>query len=392
MGKSFLPKRTIALALHRLDMILHSLQSGIGFLWKLHGIVFFGGYPYAGRQSDGYFQRVQMVDRLFTDRWRIYIEGRYLDGRSNWFDRPESNVLVLRVTGKLYQRLMAQVFALLCVLKCRRIYFHSILAMLHKRTAWLLYFPGLTKVIDIHGVVTEEFRLRNDFYSAMLYEPVERLAIRRCDLIVVVSRAMEDYLRQKHRQELQGQIVLLPMFPNYPTAAAPRPYIDGKPVVVYAGGLQKWQQISKMVDAIRSTHSLYKYQFYCPEPSKLREMFPQGTFPDVVIDHKTREELLELYPTYHYGFVLREDTIVNHVACPTKLVEYLAMGIVPIIDTEHIGDFQIMGMQSVTLEALLRASLPDEMQRAKMARLNFELYERLKEIYKKGAYQIRTML
>ena len=57
------------------------------------GIVPFAGYPYPERQSDGYFQRVQMVDRLLTGRWRIYIDSDELSPRTHWFDRPEPQVL-----------------------------------------------------------------------------------------------------------------------------------------------------------------------------------------------------------------------------------------------------------------------------------------------------------
>jgi hypothetical protein len=380
------------LTLRKLKTLWHSLKSSIDFLWNLQGIVFFGGYPYVERQSDGYFQRTQMVDRLFKDCWRIYVEGEYLDGHSNWLDRPEENVFVLRIAGKPFQRLLAQVCAILCVLRCRRIYFHSVLTMLHKRIGWLLYMPGITRVIDVHGAVTEEFRLHNDFYRAMLYEPVESLAIRKCDVIIVVTKAMENYLRQKYREDLRGRFILFPMFPNYPLAAAPRRYVNGKPVIVYAGGLQKWQQIPKMVDAVRFTRALYAYRFYCPEPFKIREMLPESTFSEVVIEYKTRDELSRVYPECHYGFILREESIVNQVACPTKLVEYLAMGIVPIINSENIGDFQFMGMQSVSLDALLYASLPDEEGRMEMVRLNFELYRRLEEMYKEGSYQLRTLL
>lgn len=378
--------------LHKFKALWHSFKSSIEFFWNLQGVVFFGGYPYAERQSEGYYQRIQMVDRLFTDRWRIYIEVSYTPGRTHWLDRPEAGVLVLRIAGLRRHVLMAQIFALLSILRCRRIYFHSILTMQWNSIEWLFSLPGLTKIIDIHGVVTEEFRLHNDFYNAMIYERLEQLAIRKCDVVIVVTKAMENYLRQKYPRDLRSRVVLFPMFPNYPAATVPQPHFSEKTRVIYAGGLQKWQQVSKMVDAIRFTHSQYEYRFYCPEPSKIREMLPESDFPDVEIGHKTQEELLDLYPKCHYGFILREDNIVNQAACPTKLVEYLAMGIVPIVNTENIGDFYTMGMQSVTLDSLLRGLLPNESQRAKMARQNFQLYKYMSEIYKEGAHQVQVML
>lgn len=377
---------------NRLSKLFSTLKRSILFLWNLRGIVFFGGYPYLERQSDGYYQRIQMVDRLFTDRWRIYLEDGELSGHNRWFDRPEAKVLVLRILGGPFRRLVIQVLMLVIVLKCRKIYFHSILKMHFNGIGWVMRIPGLMKVIDIHGAVTEEFRLNNDFHNAMLYERTEQLAIRKSDIIVVVTKSMEKYLRQKYNDELHGQIIIFPMFPDFPATLTPRPYINGKPIVIYAGGLQKWQQISKMVNVIKLTSSLFAYRFYSPDPASVKKMLKDEICKEVIIDRKSRDELLALFPEAHYGFVLREDNIVNHVACPTKLVEYLAMGIVPIIDSENIGDFKTMGMQFVALDELLNNTLPNETRRTEMAKTNLSIYERLREIYKQGAGDIRTLL
>ena len=35
----------------------------------------------------------------------------------------------------------------------------------------------------------------------------------------------------------------------------------------------------------------------------------------------------------------REEILVNAVACPTKLVEYMYWGVVPVVITPNIGDF-----------------------------------------------------
>jgi len=389
---SMRPRLTLAIGLQKIRSYVNFCIRGLRLLWSMQGIVFFGGYPYPELQSDGYYQRIRMVDRLFADRWRIYISRRIMPDRHNWFDHPEAKVLVLRASGRYIHQILAQTIGLICILKCRKVYFHSILTMHNKAVHWLLHIPSLTKIIDIHGVVTEEFRLNNDFYNAILYEKTERLAISKCDYIVVVTKSMEDYLRQKYKEIMRGRAILFPMFPNYQTNIASRPYVKGKPVIVYAGGLQKWQQVSKMIEAIRYTASLYEHRFYCPEPHKIRELLPATTLSKITVDHKTPDELASLYAECHYGFILREDNVVNHVACPTKLVEYLAMGIIPIVNTENIGDFKKMGMQYIMLDVLLKGTLPDELQRLEMARLNSEIYERFRNIYKQGAYEMHTAL
>ena len=206
---------------------------------------------------------------------------------------------------------------------------------------------------------------------------------------------MKNYLHKKYRERLRTSIVIFPMFLNVGSVAPAclsRSYHDGKPAVIYAGGLQKWQQVDKMIDAISRTVSMCAHHFYCPDPDSVRKMLPQAIRSQIIIDRKTHAELKEIYTECHYGFILREDSIVNQVACPTKLVEYLAMGVVPIVDSNNIGDFKTMGMRFITLEQLLQGNLPNEMERIKMVQDNCVVYEHLRNIRNRGEQEICAML
>ena len=370
------------------------IKKGIPFLWGLRGIVFFGGYPYPEREKDGYFQRIHAIDILFNDRWRIYVDHNLLPGRESWFDRPAPKTIVLRVTGSQKRQAFVRMLVVLSVLRCRTIYFHSVLRMQDSKFGKLLYVPWIKKVVDIHGVVSEEFRFHNDYYSACLYDEHERLAVRKGNWVIVVSQAMHHYLQQKYRKALRGQVITLPIFPGVTPNLSSRPYVNGKPVVVYAGGLHKWQQVPKMIDAIIRTEGSCMYRFYCPDPASVLKMLPAELCgsPPVIVDSKSHEELLRLYPECHYGFILREDIIVNRVACPTKLVEYVAMGIIPIVDCEDIGDFKSLGMQFVRLQDFMAGQLPDEEARSRMAEANFAVYERLRELRRIGSETLLAAL
>ena len=48
------------------------------------------------------------------------------------------------------------------------------------------------------------------------------------------------------------------------------------------------------------------------------------------VDCVPKEELSERIKKVKYGFIVREESIVNHVATPTKFSNYLANGIIPI--------------------------------------------------------------
>lgn len=372
----------------RISRLIWLAGRGISFLRQLNGIVFFGGYFYPERQSDGYFQRIQIVDRLFQDRWRIYVESEELAGRNIWFDRPEPNVLVLRVTGSRKRKMLVRFLVVAAVLRTRKVYFHSVLRMYDNRFGKFLHLPFGRKAVDIHGVVPEEFRMHDDFYSALIYDKEERLAVRKAGIVIVVTKAMEHYLRQKFRNALKARSISFPMFPTFAPSIATRPLENGKPIVVYAGGVHRWQQVPKMIDAIAKTIERCQHRFYTPATETVKAMLPAELADSVVVESKTHAELMAIYPQCHYGFILREDSIVNKVACPTKLVEYLAMGIVPIVDSEQIGDFKLLGMQYISLSDFLASNLPDEADRVRMATENLAVYEKLQEVRQSGAAQI----
>jgi len=374
----------------RLGKSLWILSRGLEFILRFDGIVFFGGYFYPERQSDGYFQRIQIIDNLFTDRWRVYVESDELPGRKVWFDRPEPKVLVLRIIGSKKRRLLVRLLALLAVLRSRKIYFHSVLRMHDNRFGRLLHLPFIRKAVDIHGVVPEEFRMHNDFFSAVLYEKEEACAVKKAGIVIVVTDAMRQYLQQKFQTTLKARTASFPMFPSFTPMLATRPLVDGKPVIVYAGGLHKWQQVPKMIDAIARTVDSCSHRFYCPQPQVVKDMLPPELSGMLEVESKTHAELMILYPQCHYGFILREDIIVNRVACPTKLVEYLTMGIVPIVDCEDIGDFKSLGMRFIRLDDFLAGRLPAEEQRVEMATANFAVYEHLKEVQEAGVKTIQS--
>jgi len=357
------------------------VRHGVPFVWRLRGVVFIGGYPYRARDKDGYFQRIRAIDGMFDDRWRIYFDPTPLPGQDAWYDMPAPQTLVLRGGGSSrLRRLFVVALVWSLALRCRLVYFHSVLRMEDQRLGRMLRLPFVRRVLDVHGVVPEEFRMHDDFFSARIYERHEEAAARRAHCLIVVTESMRQYLLQKYGNELRAHLIVLPIFPGIEPVAGARPYHHGRPVTVYAGGLHRWQQVPKMVDAIERTIDWCDHRFYCTEPAVVEKMLSDAARASghVVVDSKSHEQLLGCYREAHFGFLLRQDSVVNHVACPTKVVEYLAAGVVPIVDSEHVGDFASLGMQSVPLADFLAGRVPDEATRDRMAVANLEVYGRLR--------------
>ncbi len=112
--------------------------------------------------------------------------------------------------------------------------------------------------------------------------------------------------------------------------------------VIYSGNTQKWQNIELMCKIIKNNLSpTINYIILTGEIEKMKNIFKsQGILNDnIKILSVLPGELVEYYAKANYGFILRDDIVVNNVACPTKMVEYLYYGIIPIVLSEKIGDF-----------------------------------------------------
>jgi hypothetical protein len=106
----------------------------------------------------------------------------------------------------------------------------------------------------------------------------------------------------------------------------------------------------------------YDFLILSPSPKAFIKRFAKyGLFPDGVslsVKSASSSEVHTVYRKSKYGIILREDNLVNRVACPTKMVEYISYGLLPILDTPHIGDFADLGLQYATISEMSAGRLP----------------------------------
>lgn len=72
---------------------------------------------------------------------------------------------------------------------------------------------------------------------------------------------------------------------------------------------------------------------------------------------------------------MRDPVLLNQVACPTKLVEYLYWGVVPIVSTPSIGDFAELGFAYVLLDDFCVRRLSDGSAVSEMRLINRKIAE-----------------
>lgn len=105
-----------------------------------------------------------------------------------------------------------------------------------------------------------------------------------------------------------------------------------------------------------------------------------------------KEGLAQTYLRSDLGFVLRDDVAVNRVSCPTKLSEYLWFGVVPVVKSPAIGDFERLGFEYVKAEELAIGMLPDEPAMERMRATNRAVIEELAGLYESAAEQLNALI
>lgn len=200
-----------------------------------------------------------------------------------------------------------------------------------------------TKIITwFQGLGGEEALLtRNSKRDKAIWSVLEKFAMKFSSFNIYVSDEMRSYYLERYRIT-DNNYFIMPCFNKELNKSAffyPKKY--DIPSFVYAGGLDKWQ-------CIEQTLELYK---------KIEEKVPQASITLLTKEKQKASELIERYniknstikfvsldmlneelERYKYGFLIRDDHIVNNVSTPTKMNSYLANGIIPIY-TNVIKDF-----------------------------------------------------
>ena len=165
-------------------------------------------------------------------------------------------------------------------------------------------------------------------------------ALKHCDYNFFVSDTMRKYYKKKHLYTKENYF-LMPCFNQILNPEAFKDCKYNTPSFVYAGSLDGWQCFEKTV-------KLY---------SEIKKIIPAATFTVMTASQDEARKILDQYGVsaevkyvsydkvdeelrkYKYGFIIREDNIVNNVATPTKMNSYLANGIIPIY-TNVVGAFK----------------------------------------------------
>lgn len=349
-------------------------------------MILFYGLPPQIYHHGGMIRRMAYIDSLFSNEERVYIYP-YQQSQRTYEAIPKLekisdlvSFLPLCFSDSIHNDLFVSLLR-----KCDFLYAHTV----HSGQFLYPYYDSGKIVSDLHGIAPEEEAMHGNVNRARFYAAFEKTLIQKSYRIIGVTRAM-----LKHYQEKYGicaeRFICLPIAPSIEPVKQKKS--NNATRIIYSGGAQEWQRVPQMLDMAKQLGTDFEFLFLTPDEDAVRQLAEKKGVSDLIKIHSCLEfELPKYYAWADYGLCLREDSPVNRVACPTKLVEYAVCGVVPIVESTQIGDFFEAGGQGVKLDDLLQKKYPTQESIEAMRQANYAAMECLSGDVKQGAAMLCDM-
>lgn len=347
-------------------------------------IVIVAPYPTKKNERDGYFQRINAVEQSLQDFQRIYLEIAFF---GNWIFSKQKYSDLLTV----YRLNFFLHFPYILYLgsKASRIYVHAI-KNAFKILPLYFFKPIFT---DLHGIGPEEAKMEGRHLRAVIHSMSEFIVVKWSQKVVIVTKKMGTFIQEKY-SKLKISFLHIPIFNTLISSKIPvKNSAKEKPLIIYSGGVHGWQNLEKMVEATERLLGCFNFLFLVSDVEVMKSKFQNKEILEKIeIRSVSRNEIHKYYEKADFGFLLREDNPVNQVACPTKIIEYVNFGIVPILLQPNIGDFQELGLKYVLLEEFYATADVSVFNLDQMREQNLTILNEIKQQSEDGLNLLREQI
>ncbi len=300
-------------------------------------------FPTEENIKDGMLQRIYKIDNILNDKKRIYLELSFTKNIRIKQQNINNDVTVIKAN------IFFSLFFINKILKkTSSIYVHSIYNMR------CLYFHNLKRnkiILDIHGAVPEELEFMGLKIKSLMMKIIEKKCFSAAYALIYVNKQMKYYYERKYINVNKKNNIIYPIIPqnlltqnniNISSIRKDMHILEEQVILLYAGNLQKWQNFEKIVDYVeRHDNKKIVFIVLSNDIITVKNIIKNKKIKQsrIVVESVPPEQLFKYYSIAHYGFIVRDDHILNKVACPTKMIEYLYYGLKPIVLSPYIGDF-----------------------------------------------------
>lgn len=204
--------------------------------------------------------------------------------------------------------------------------------------------PFIKTIYWAQGIGAEEAKINakgiKNRLRYILRRVAEPIAVKKTSILFCVSRRMVEYFKKTYGLKNHGQIIVMPCY-NLQLGEQGNLIRYDKPTFIYAGNTSSWQCIDIMLDVyaeVERTIPEAKLTIYSKNKAEFTRLINERGIKNYSIKFVEVSQLQQEISSYKYGFVIRDNHIVNQVATPTKLNSYLSSFLIPIY-SDGVADF-----------------------------------------------------
>ena len=207
-------------------------------------------------------------------------------------------------------------------------------------------------IADMHGALPEEYAYNNPNIVQWRLDYITRLETltsKKADYIICQSEEMKRHIAKKYSVNKERIFVYkCGVNTNMFKLEADKKSVirkqlgisDNSFVFVYVGGLMKWQKIEESLMIFADTQKIVddcKFLILTREVDTLKLLLKQLNLEylsnDVIALSSPFDKVSDYLNAADVAFLLRDNVVMNQVASPTKLAEYMACGL-PVISSK----------------------------------------------------------
>ncbi|WP_418792196.1 hypothetical protein [Phosphitispora sp. TUW77] len=188
----------------------------------------------------------------------------------------------------------------------------------------------------VQGVEPEESYMRHKkLLRKIILEKIERYILKNAKFVFFISFAMQKHYEIKYGIDFVGRNYVMPCFNTNIHKEAffkEGKYINN--VFVYVGSLSVWQRFDEVVTCFKNIEEFgipnCKLLVLTKEINAALDVLKKLEISSYEVCYVNNDDLPNVIADAKFGFVIRDDVIVNRVATPTKISTYLSSGVIPI--------------------------------------------------------------
>ena len=234
--------------------------------------------------------------------------------------------------------------------------------VLATQLALMMRKAGLIKKVgyDGRGAYAAEWHEYDVMPSISMKNKIAQLeneAVSKSDFRIAVSQKLVEYWSEQFNYR-QQQHVIIPCLLNSnfsDNIASPEllkqqrqksGYNENDIVFIYSGSTAGWQSfglLTELLEPLLKASERVKVLFMSSADDRIQQLI--NSYPQQVqrrlVNHN---EVTAMLQSGDYGIMIREQTITNKVAAPTKFAEYLSAGL-QVLVSDNLGDYSGFIMQ-----------------------------------------------